>query len=96
MSGKDGKLFFNISETRLGYVINEKEVWLFGDWGRQKICPKAWIKSGSLREKVFNRPNEPMRLWGNWVLPERNENQTSLFGKPKMDRAEELARLGAL
>ena len=91
----NGKLFFNISESRLGYVIKEKGVLLFGEWGKAVINPKEWIKTGSLRLKVFNRPAEPMRLWGNWVVPERKETQ-NLFSEPKMDRAEELARSGNL
>ncbi len=91
---RDGKLFFNISEQKLGYVIKEKEVLLMGEWGRAKINPKEWIKTGSLREKVFNRPNEPMRLWGNLVIPERNENQQNLFYvKPEETEEEKCKRL---
>lgn len=91
---RDGKLFFNISEQRLGYVIKEKEVMLFGEWGKAKICPKEWIKTGSLRLKVFKRPNEPMRLIGNYVVPEANENQANLFTPPKTE--EEIIKENAI
>ena len=90
-----GKLFFNISEQRLGRWLKEKEILLYGNWGRQKISPKEWLRTGKLRLKVFKQPDNPMRLIGNYVLLERNKNQADLF-KPKMDRAEELARSGNL
>ena len=99
MSHRNGKLFFNISEQRLGYVIKEKEVLLTGEWGNAVINPKNWIKTGSLREKVFLRPDQPMRLWGNYVEVKPNENQASLFNPKQQtddERAEELARAGCL
>ena len=49
--------------------------------------PEEWMRTGKRMEKVFKRPDEPMVLWGNWVM----------FEKPKTENEEikELAEAGS-
>lgn len=50
-------------------------------------CPKGvgiftadeWLKDAKMMKKVFLRPDEPMILWGNRVIKEKNNNQAKLF-----------------
>ena len=48
--------------------------------------PREWIKTGKKMEKVFLRPDEPMILFGNYVIIEKE--------KTKDEKLEELARMG--
>jgi len=48
--------------------------------------PKEWIRTGKRIEKVFLRPDEPMILFGNYVIIEKEKTED--------EKLEELARMG--
>ena len=87
---RNGKPFININEevllraVRGGYSLKV--------WGSTVIDPKKWLETGSLRLKVFKRPNEPMRLIGNWV---ENENQPTLMSASEKERELSVGRISS-
>lgn len=45
----------------------------------ERICtPAEWKRNAKYMEKVFLRPDEPMKLWGNYVF-DLNPNQRRLL-----------------
>lgn len=70
--------FVYIRESLLNKAILRNErIEVIIPAGSALIDPKIWKQTGKRMEKVFLRPDEPMVLFGNYLL--KNENQNKLF-----------------
>lgn len=71
-------LYANYICIREEHLLSSPQMKVTIPKGSAIIDTHEWIKNGKLMEKVFLRPDEPMRLWCNHLLTEPNDDEAQL------------------
>lgn len=69
-SDKGYKIFIWDKYISQAFNYNKKLRISVKDVGTSIYTPAEWMEGAEYMEKVFKRPDEPMKLWGNYFVPD--------------------------